>query len=231
MDLTQRPVSELAAACRRETEKFRRGEPSRDDFCFELFRRAVCERHEEAWEAVIAQYRGIVLTWVRRNSAAGREDADFWLNRTFDRFWSAVGPERFGMFDGLPKLLKYLQMCATTAVLDEARAQRAAQWESLDQGAEDGERTARDTADTAMDVEASAVGRLAGREVWDTILGELPDEAERAVIYLSFALSMKPGEIHEHRRDLFPTVADVYRLKRNVLERLRRNPALRRLQD
>jgi len=38
---------------------------------------------------------------------------------------------------------------------------------------------------------------------------------------------MKPSEISSQHRKLFPTVDDVYRIKRNVLERLRRN---RRLQ-
>ena len=38
---------------------------------------------------------------------------------------------------------------------------------------------------------------------------------------------MKPSEISSQHRRHFPTVDDVYRIKRNVLERLRRN---RRLQ-
>jgi hypothetical protein len=37
----------------------------------------------------------------------------------------------------------------------------------------------------------------------------------------------KPAEIHQHYPTVFPTVQDVYRVKRNLLERLRRNRALR----
>jgi hypothetical protein len=40
---------------------------------------------------------------------------------------------------------------------------------------------------------------------------------------------MKPSEISSQHRRLFPTVEDVYRIKRNVLERLRRNRRLQTL--
>jgi hypothetical protein len=40
---------------------------------------------------------------------------------------------------------------------------------------------------------------------------------------------MKPGEISRHYQHLFPSVDDVYRIKRNVLERLRRNKRLQAL--
>jgi hypothetical protein len=228
MDLSRTSVSELATACRRETDRFRRGEPSTDVYCFELFRRAICDRDESSWEAVVVQYRGMVLAWVLRQGAGVAEDGDYWINRTFDRFWTAVRPERFAMFDGLPRVLKYLQMCATTAVLDERRSRRAAVHESLD--GPDGARpeTTRAAAGEETDVEGSAVDRLTAQELWDTVTRELPDEAERVVLHASFALGMKPAEIYERHPDLFPAVADVYRIKRNVLERLRRSVAVRR---
>jgi hypothetical protein len=226
MDLSHTPVSELAMACRQETEKFRRGEPSVDSFCFELFRRAVCERDQLAWQAVLTQYRGVVLTWVQRQGAAA-DEVDFWINRAFDRFWSAVGPERFPMFGGLSSVLRYLQMCAASAVLDDARSRRGGLVESLDHGHEVSG-TERQSADEGADVEAQAVGRLSGQELWETVTRELADEAERAIVYLSFALDLKPGEIYERRPELFGSVSDVYRIKRNVIDRLRRSQAIRR---
>jgi hypothetical protein len=238
MNLSRTPVGALATACRRETERFRRGQPASDAYCFELFRRAVCDRDQDAWEAVVIQYRGIVLTWVQRHGGASMEDADYWINRTFDRFWTALRPERFGLFEGLPRILKYLQMCAATAVLDEVRAQRATPHESLDRLFSLRPETALDpvgagapagvSALSGADAELSAVEHLAGQELWRTIAGEVADEGERVVLYCSFALGMKPAEIAERRPDLFASVVDVYRIKRNVLERLRRSPAVRR---
>jgi DNA-directed RNA polymerase specialized sigma24 family protein len=237
MDLSRTPVGDLAVACRRETDRFRRSQPSCDLYCFELFRRAICDRDQDAWEAVVAQYRGIVLTWVLRHGGAAAEEPDYWVNRTFDRFWTALRPERFALFEGLPRVLKYLQMCAATAVLDELRSQRATPHESLDRLFATRPETAGEPVGMAdppapgSDAEASAVERLTGRELWEAIGREVPDEGERTVLYCSFALGMKPSEIGERRPDLFATTADVYRIKRNVLDRLRRSSAIRRFVD
>ena len=62
MDIQQMPLAELAAHCREETGKFLRRETTSDAYCFEIFRRAICDRDEPAWRAVFAQYRGIVLS-------------------------------------------------------------------------------------------------------------------------------------------------------------------------
>ncbi len=223
--LANMPLSDVVGACRAETGKFLRRASSDDAFCFELFRRAVCDRSQAAWEAVVAQYRGIVLAWVRQHSAAAavHEDDSYWVNRTFERLWTAVGPDRFGMFSGLPALLKYFKMCVHSVLLDELRARHGGQLESLDDERDDGSDHIR-----VADVEDHAVGQLSGIELWRAIGLELADEAERRVVYLSFALDMKPGEIFERHPNQFGGVHDVYRIKRNVIERLRRNPEIRR---
>lgn len=221
MDLSQASLADLAAACREETSKFQRGERSRNDFCREIVRRAVCERDHAAWDAVITQYRGIVLSWVRQHpaSAGGTEEDDYWVNRAFERFWIAVGPERFALFPDLASLLKYLKMCVHSVLLDDARARSAVQLEPL-------EYAAGYSAGPSSDAEFVAVGRMAGRELWRAIAEEVPDETERLVVHCSFALDLKPKEIFARYPGRYPSVADVYRIKRNVLERLRRNPRI-----
>ena len=72
----------------------------------------------------------------------------------------------------------------------------------------------------------SLTGRLY-RVSWYPGLIEESREDERVLIYLAYVHGMKPSEISSQHHRLFPTVDDVYRIKRNVLERLRRN---RRLQ-
>jgi DNA-directed RNA polymerase specialized sigma24 family protein len=215
------PVAELTSRCREETAKFRRGEPSDERYCFELIRRAVCARDQAAWEVVLAQYRGMVLAWVRQHPSAaalGEED-DYWVTSTFERFWSAVGPERFGAFPGLAAVLRYLKMCTHSLLIDEARGRRSAELTSLDEAEQESDREA--------DVEALAVGSLTGQDLWSTILRVLPEEVDRRVLYLSFASELKPGEIHERHPELFASVADVYRIKRNALDRLRRSAEIR----
>jgi hypothetical protein len=227
MNLTHVPLGDLAASCREETGKFQRGEPARTDSCWEILRRAVAKKDQAAWEAVLTQYRGIVLAWIHQHpaSASAREGDDYWVNRVFDRFWTAVGPDRFSQFSDLPSLLKYLKMCVHSVLLDDVRARRAVEIESLDLPA------VRQRIDAVFatgkgDVEEIALGGMAGRDLWQVIAEELPDETERLLVHWSFVLDLKPGEIQSRSPERYPTVADVYRIKRNVLDRLRRSPRL-----
>jgi DNA-directed RNA polymerase specialized sigma24 family protein len=218
-------VPDLTSRCRDETARFRRGEPSDERYCFELIRRAVCNRDDAAWQVVLAQYRGMVLAWVRQHTSAaalGEED-DYWVTSAFERFWAAVGPTRFGAFPGLAAVLRYLKMCTHSVLIDETRARRHTEVTSLEE--------AEQEADGQADLETLALGTLAGRELWSTILRVLTEEVDRRVLYLSFASGLKPGEIHERHPDLFATVADVYRIKRNALDRLRRSAEIRGFLD
>ena len=221
MTLREVPLRELANRCREETLRFLRGEPREDAFCFEVFERAVARRDDAAWEAIMTQYRGIVLAYVGQHTAPTmmREPDDYWVNRAFQRFWSAVGPERFSQFPDLAALLKYLKLCVHSEVMDEVRARKAGSVTSLDDLGE--------TAAAPNNSERSALGKLAAEELWAAVLREMQDEAEQVVAYLSFARDVKPAEIFRRYPRLYGSVADVYRIKRNVIERLRRSEEVR----
>jgi hypothetical protein len=225
-DLSRMTVSDLASACQRETHRFLRGEAAQDAYGVELFRRAVCGRDAAAWEAVAAQFGGLLLGWIKRHPAAAmlREDVDSLANRALARFWQAVGPERFHRFTSLSSLLAYLKMCAHCAVLDEVRARR----DVCDPWPVPADREDGGVAE-AREVGAPAADRVTGHEIWQTIARELPDQEERLVVYLSFALDLKPREIQRRHRDRYPSTADVYRVKRLALDRLRRSAAMRSL--
>jgi hypothetical protein len=215
------PLRDLASRCREETLRFLRGEPREDAFCFEVFERAVAHRDDDAWEAIMTQYRGIVLAYVGQHTAPTmmREPDDYWVNRAFQRFWTAVGPERFGQFPDLAALLKYLKLCVHSEVMDEVRSRKAASLTSLDELGE--------TTPAPHNAERSALGKLAGEQLWEAILRELQDESERVVAYLSFTRDLKPSEIFSRYPRLYASVADVYRIKRNLIERLRRSEEVR----
>jgi DNA-directed RNA polymerase specialized sigma24 family protein len=215
------PLAELAGACREETSKYLRRQPFDDSFCFEVIRRAAADRDEAAWDAMMTQYRGVVLGWIRQHPAAAatREDEGYWVNRTFERFWSAQGPERFARFPDVASILKYLKMCANSVLLDNVRSKEAIPAEPLDE-------TVAESVETP-DSAAIVVERLAGRELWEVVLRHLADDTERQVVYLSFVLGLPPREVQARLSDLCPTIADVYRVKRNAIERLRRSPEIR----
>ncbi len=219
MTVRDLPLVELARRCREETLRFLGGSDRDDAFCFEIFHRAVVGRDDAAWEAIVTQYRGIVLAYVGQHTAAAalRESEDYWINRAFQRFWGAVGPDRFNRFPDLPSLLKYLKMCVHSVLMDEMRSRRATT--SLDDVPE--------SLPSRTSAERTVVAKLSGQQLWDAIGRELQDEAERRIVHLSFARDLKPSEIAERYPDLFATVADVYRIKRNVIERLRRSTEIR----
>lgn len=221
MELRHTALADLVSACREQTARYLRREPSQDAYCFEIMRRALAERDDLAWQAVVGQYGASVLAWVRHHpaSTAVQEDDQFWVNRTFERLWSAVGSDRFGSFEGLPAILRYLKLCAHSVLQDAARARAAGRLAPLDDDAADSV--------PAPDLEATSLGNLSASELWREIERELHDDAERKVAHLSFVLDYQPREIFERHPELFASVAEVYRVKRNLLDRLRRSPAIR----
>ncbi|HEX6738992.1 MAG TPA: sigma-70 family RNA polymerase sigma factor [Vicinamibacteria bacterium] len=218
------PLAALVGACRAEMGNFRRGEPSCEESCFEIVRRAVCERDQAAWDAVVAQYRGLVFAWIGQHPASSTlsEEAEYWVHCVFARFWAALGPERFGAFPSLGAVLRYLKLCAHSVLLDEVRRRAATPSEPL---------SSHEARLEAPDGPDAAVDGLAGRELWQAIGVALPDETERLVAHLCLALGMRPAEVHARFPERFPTAAAVYRVKRTLLDRLRRSPEVRRFLD
>lgn len=213
----------LVRRCGTESERFYRGQAHDPSFSYELFRRALVERSEAAWEYIFTHYSPLVESWVRRSGAfaSSGETSEFFVVSAFTRFWRAVTPEKFMSFPTLASLLHYLQLCAGCVVIDSVRAQSWA--EMLPEEAVPVGRMPL----VAPDEEA--MERVNREEFWNYINGQLNDEAERVVVYNSFVMGMKPGDIYTGRPDLFEGVGDVYNVKRNVLGRLSRNQELRRL--
>ena len=211
----------LVRRCATESDHFYHNRPYDARFAHELFRRALVERDEIAWEHVYSHYSPLVESWIRRSGAfvGSGESSDFFVGAAFTKFWRAVSPERFGTFATLAALLSYLQLCTSSVVIDSVRAQSWAEMVADDTLPVD--QTPRASADD------EAIDRVSRAEFWRYIDTQLLCDAERAVVLGSFVLGMKPGEIREQRPDLFAHVGDVYNIKRNVLTRLSRNPELR----
>jgi DNA-directed RNA polymerase specialized sigma24 family protein len=221
LDVGKMSLPTLIVRCAGESERFYRGHPYDSRFAFELFRRALMDRDEAAWEYVYTHYSPLVESWVRRCGAfAGSgETGEFFVVAAFTKFWRAVTPERFVTFETVAALLHYLQLCAGSVVIDSVRAQSWA--EMLPEEALPATQT------PVVSPDEQALDRVSRLEFWRFIEGQLTGEAERAVVVGSFLLGMKPAEIYQECPDLFESIADVYNAKRNVLSRLARNNDLR----
>jgi DNA-directed RNA polymerase specialized sigma24 family protein len=222
-DTARMDLAALVRRCASESERFYHGQPHDTRYAYELFRRALVDRNEAAWEQIFVQYRGLVESWVRRSGAfaSSGETSEYFVTAAFTRFWRAIPPARFAQFPTLPSLLQYLQRCAGCVVIDSVRAQSWAEVLPED-SLPHGQRPLAAPDEEAME-------RVSREEFWALIGAQLHDEAERVVVHDSYVLGMKPGDICERRPDLFASVHDVYNVKRNVLGRLSRNQELRRL--
>jgi RNA polymerase sigma factor (sigma-70 family) len=218
----QLTVNDLAHHCAEETNKFLRQSASNDRFCLEMFRRAIVKRDQDAWACLYQQYAPLVLTWVNQHQSAtsllGQDGGAPLVNAVFAKFAQALTPVKMDNFDSLAAILKYLKMCVHSVIADEVRSRQARQYEETLETIE--QEPAAD--DPAEDV----VSGLSAQSLWQVIQEELNGEDERLLIYLAYVQGMKPSEISAQNRRYFPSVEDVYRIKRNVLERLRRNRRL-----
>jgi DNA-directed RNA polymerase specialized sigma24 family protein len=221
MDVRILALSGLAERCRQETQKYHHRQEFREEFCYEIFRRAICDGDGDAWSAIVETYGGLTHSWILRHPARAsvREDDDFLVNGLFERFLRAIGPDRFQQFPTLANLLNYLKLCAHSVVLDEVRRREQVNVDSTDRLLEElGEEPGTESVELA-NVEA--------RELWEKINWALADDSERRVVYLRLALGMAPREVQRREPEQFASVADVYRIYRNALDRLRRTPEIR----
>lgn len=213
----------VAHRCAQETHRFFQRQGHDPRFCFELFWRAIVERSQQAWGLIYSQYRSLVAGWVERNSAfaSSGEEVQYNVNRAFEKMWAALSPVKFQRFPDLKSLLRYLQMCVHSTILDTVRRSEVPVVDL-----EVAESVVASTR-SAPDAGESALNRIHGQEIWDLVSARLRDEKERKVVYGSFVLALKPRGLQAQYPNIFRDVKEVYRAKENVLARLSRDAELR----
>jgi hypothetical protein len=181
---------------------------------YDLFRRAICEADASAWAAIATSFRGLVLASIRAHPGSYRlASDDDWVCRALERFWHAVTPARFGDFPDTPSLLRYLKLCASSAYLDVIRDQRRHAALDLDE--------AEPARLVGPDLEATLLDDHAARELWAVVVSLLKDDDERTVAELSWVRGLTPREILAGDAARFGSIAQVYQIKRRILDRLR----------
>jgi DNA-directed RNA polymerase specialized sigma24 family protein len=211
----------LAAQCARETHLYFRGQAYDPGFCLELFRRAFKERDQEAWEAVCAQYQPLVLGWVKGYSgfAATNEDADYFVNGAFGKIFISITPTKFDGFPSLAALLNYLRACTITTVIDYNRMSERLELEDLEK--------ANRMAAAEPSPERQVAEYTSKQQFWEWVQERLHDRAEKLVIEGLFVLELKPRTLYDRHKNEFSAVADIYRIKQNVIARLSRDEEFR----
>jgi hypothetical protein len=123
-DIRQFPLVYIANRCQLETKKFLRGQPSDSRYGYELWRRALQERDEQAWSNVYSQYERLVIRYILRHPSFGYcyEQAEAFVPEVFVNMWRAIPPQRFSQFATLAALLKYLQVCTHRLITNKCPA-------------------------------------------------------------------------------------------------------------
>src|SRR5690348_13302436 len=114
-------IEALCRRCREETARYRRGQSYDDRFCFDVFRRAVVERDDACWEQLNAIYREQVAAWCRRAGASQPTDVEELAVLAWEKFWASFTPQKLAASNGSAGVLRYLQMCAHSVVVDAHR--------------------------------------------------------------------------------------------------------------
>jgi DNA-directed RNA polymerase specialized sigma24 family protein len=195
---------------------------STHDDGYDLFRRAVVERDADAWATIAKRYRHLLISWALRCPAA-QGTGEFYedlADRALARAWAALSPERFAAFPSLASLLAYLRTCVAAAAIDAARAQ--ATHERVVHHIEQAD---------PMPLEHVVLEPLDRAEVWQLVTNLVKTEAERVVLVERFVLDLPPRVILARHPALFVDVGVIYTAIRNLCERLRRNPNLRRFYE
>lgn len=218
------PNSFTDSACTAQLRTCKALPANSSDVCVnhQLFRQAIVERSHEAWGQIYQNYSPIVFSWVINHPCFWEtgEDAAYFVNRAFEKMWLALPPEKFAHFQDLPSLLKYLQTCVHSVMIDHARKTKHRTL-TLSLGFE----PEVDPADPVQAVER-ALEEMWWTEVWKRIRRRLSKREEK-LLYYRFLCDLKPRQICTQFPEEFPDVNEVYILLQNVLDRLRRDLELK----
>jgi DNA-directed RNA polymerase specialized sigma24 family protein len=191
------------------------------DAGYELFRRAILLRDEDAWIEIGTRYRAMLIAWAGQSSVMGSidEGCEDVADRALARAWSALSPERFSNFPNLSALMGYLRTCVSATAIDMARARavRERAYQKLDPA-------------VTVTPEQVVIDEIERVDLWRAVLGAIACEQERTVLIESFQLNLPPRAILARHPDLFGDVGDVYMAKRHLIGRLQRDPNVRRFE-
>ena len=213
LPITHMSNAQLAERCLQEMRRYRENQEHDDQYCLELFHRAVIAGDQDAWEVLQTSFTPIMHGWLRRHPkrevACRLDSEENYIAMAFVRFWQATVHNQRVEFHSLAGAMRYLQASLNGAIMDALRAYaRPREIPLPDPGFAD-EPMVEDEDELCSSLEA--INTL------------LTSPVERRIAYLLFYCGLKPRDIVKHCPLEFPTVRDVYRLRRNIMEKLQRN--------
>jgi DNA-directed RNA polymerase specialized sigma24 family protein len=213
LPLQDMSVMELADRCMNEIKRFQRGEPSNDLYGIELFHRALKQLDPLAWEVVQHRFSDVMYGWIyqhpMRHLASRFDSEENYVAQAFARFWQATAGNPKIEFMTLAAILRYLRASLNGTILDALRAYSRPREMPLPESG---------SAEWLFGEEQDD-----SHEVWEAVQSVLPDKRQQRVAYLLFHCHLKPRQVVQFCQNEFSDVGEIYRLRRNIFERLLRN--------
>ncbi|OQY47555.1 MAG: hypothetical protein B6242_04750 [Anaerolineaceae bacterium 4572_78] len=220
-NLPDLPLEIIIKGCQDESKHDRKNEKG---YCFELFRRALDGKDENAWGAIDSQYHRLVLSWIQaKNPKLSQDEIEDLGQDTLQKFFNTLTRHDdliVERFKHVGALLKYLNRCAITTMLDYQRyIQRVARLQERLQVVYDKEVLGLTTEQKVLDqIYWEAELDKFKEWLWKNVTNPL----EQKILQYSFEEGLTPIEITEFYPDDFPDVQTVRRVKERVLKRIRR---------
>jgi hypothetical protein len=208
-------VDALANRCAEENYKYNHQQESDSQYCFELLRRALVNGLSDALTHVFKIFEGQARNWVYRHGrfVQSGEDADYFVNLAFTKFYFALRGARFEQFPALPQVLRYLKVCVHSAIAQYVRDQVSFSEVSLDE------------IEPAYTPDHDS--HISAHELWNHICRLLPDEQDRLLAECTFIQRLKPAQIAHIYPRHWNTVRDISVALQRIRRILRNDVELR----
>ncbi len=175
--MEQEELKELARRCQQENDTYRRTGNSDPSYCLKIFRMALEEGREDAWEYVIECYTPNLRNKFHVHPLASllREYQDDIIIITFERILEQHKKKPLQV-TSIGAMLNYLYACFYTAVL-------------LCKRDKDKERLIAGTLDDFAEIPEpdpteGALATMEAKEIWKRVRGCINDTSEERVMYL-----------------------------------------------
>lgn len=215
-------LSDLQKRCAAETVKYLQAKGDDAWNCYEIFRRAIAEKNNAAWNVIVEHYWKQVLWWVEHHPrfSSFSEGGDNYVNLVFTKFWKrGFTPAEFSGFPNVKSILAYIKTCVGSVITDALRLQKRKEHLSTSW-----EEAIADSANwESLSYLAGMEDLMAQEDFWEEVRTSLAGEKAFLVIYATFASALRPVDIYANFPAHFEDVREVYKVKAKALADLKQS--------
>ena len=228
-DLRMTSNQRLGELCQAQTALFKRNKQKSDDsFCFELLRRAIYRIHDAA-DVVFDIY----YDWLRRKIVGmfqRQDDAvDDLAQDAMMRFFVYVTPKNWGKFQNLAHVLAYMGKCGQAVVYNYWKQSRTVHEHTQVLAEHHEETVGSSQGETERPLETRFERTQELAQLWQCVKMNCLDTLDLFLAQQLWQYGLRPKEIATKYPDRFPKPVEVYKRKRNLVDRIKRDESYKLL--